>query len=191
MKRPPLKIFYSYAHEDEQARDRLDEYLELLARRNLVVRWHDRHIVPGREWNEAIQTALSDADIILLLISKAFLDAEYVRNHEIPEAMAEHVAGRARVVPILLDEVDGWQDAAFAKLELLPSKGKAVSLWKDPVKAYANIARGIERVTKDIIVAGGGPFEFGAHEFAEAELDQLSKVRELAALTAYDDCVRP
>ena len=51
MKRPPLKIFYSYAHEDEQARDRLDEYLELLARRNLVVRWHDRHIVPGREWN--------------------------------------------------------------------------------------------------------------------------------------------
>ena len=79
------------------------------------------------------------------------------------------------VVPILLDEVEGWQDAAFAKLELLPAKGKAVSSWKDPVKAYANIARGIERVTKDIIVTGGGPFEFGAHEFAEAELEQLSK----------------
>lgn len=175
MKRPPLKIFYSYSHEDEQARDRLDEHLELLARRNLVVRWHDRHIVPGHEWNEAIQTALSDADIILLLISKAFLDSEYVQDHEIPEAMAEHVAGRARVVPILLEEIDDWQGAAFAKLELLPAKGKAVSLWKDPVKAYANIARGIERVTKDIIVAGGGPFEFGAHEFTEAELGQLSK----------------
>ena len=65
--------------------------------------------------------------------------------------MAEHAAGRVHVVPILLEEVWGWYDAAFAKLELLPVKGKAVSSWKDPVKAYANIAHGIECVTRDIL----------------------------------------
>jgi endonuclease/exonuclease/phosphatase family metal-dependent hydrolase len=30
-------------------------------------------------------------------------------------------------------------------------------------------------VVKDIIIAGGGPFEFGPHEFSEAELSRLSK----------------
>jgi endonuclease/exonuclease/phosphatase family metal-dependent hydrolase len=185
MKRPPLKIFYSYAHEDANARDRLDEHLELLARRNLIVRWHDRHIVPGQEWNEAITTALGDADIILLLVSKAFMESDYVRTHEIPCAMREHDAGRARVLPILLQDVKGWRKAPFAKLEVLPDKGHAVSAWNDPVAAYASIAKGIEKVAKDIIVAGGGPFEFGAHTFTEAELSSLSKgarKRTLAAL---------
>lgn len=67
MKRGPLKVFYSYAHQDEKARDTLDQHLELLSRRNLILRWHDRHIVPGSEWNSAIQEALESADIIISL----------------------------------------------------------------------------------------------------------------------------
>jgi hypothetical protein len=69
--RSPLKVFYSYAHQDEKARDSLDQHLELLARRNLILRWHD--IVPGSEWDSAIQEALESADIILLLVSKSFM----------------------------------------------------------------------------------------------------------------------
>ena len=173
MKRGPLRVFYSYAHEDEKARDALDQHLELLARRNLILRWHDRHIVPGSEWGGAIQEALDTADIIVLLVSRAFMGSRYVNEHEIPAAMDEHEAGRARVVPILLENVPGWRDAPFARLEVLPTKGRAVSQWADPVAAFADVARGIGQVAKDIIVAGGGPFEFGAHEFSEAELSDL------------------
>ncbi len=173
MKRGPLKVFYSYAHQDEKARDTLDQHLELLARRNLILRWHDRHIVPGSEWDSAIQEALESADIILLLVSKSFMASRYVKDEEIPAAMREHEAGRARVVPVLLENVPGWRKAPFARLELLPTKGRAVSQWRDPVAAFADVARGIGRVAKDIIVAGGGPFEFGAHEFTEAELSSL------------------
>jgi hypothetical protein len=192
MKRPPLRVFYSYAHEDENARDRLDEHLELLARRNLVVRWYDRHVVPGKEWDHSIRAALDEADIILLLVSRSFLASRYVQDHEIPEAMAEHTAGRARVIPILLEEVEGWSRAAFAKLEVLPTKAKAVSSWADPVAAYADIARGIERVVRNVIVAGGGPFEFGAHEFTEAELSTLragARTRCLAGLERLRDAL--
>lgn len=174
VKRGPLKVFYSYAHEDEKARDMLDQHLELLSRRNLIVRWHDQHIVPGSEWDNAIQQALESADIILLLVSRAFLASSYVREEEIPAAMREHEAGRARVVPVLLENVPGWRKAPFARLELLPTKGRAVSQWRDPVAAFADVARGIGRVAKDIIVTGGGPFEFGAHEFTEAELSGLA-----------------
>ena len=184
MKRPPLKVFYSYAHEDEEARDLLDEHLELLARRNFIVRWHDRHIVPGQEWNRAIGNALDDADIILLLVSRAFMQSAYVHRHEIPAAMKEHAAGRARVVPVLLEDVKNWRKAPFAKLEVLPDKGHAVSDWHDPVAAYANVARGIEKVARDIIIAGGGPFEFGAHRFTEAELSTLTKGARARTLDA-------
>jgi len=184
MKRPPLKVFYSYAHEDEKARDLLDEHLELLARRNLILRWHDRHIIPGQEWNREIETALDEADIILLLVSRAFMQSDYVHRHEIPAAMQEHAAGRARVVPVLLEDVENWRKAPFAKLEVLPDKGHAVSDWHDPVAAYANVAQGIEKLARDIIIAGGGPFEFGAHRFTEAELSTLTKGARARTLDA-------
>ena len=145
----------------------------LLARQNLIVGWHDRHIVPGAEWNAEIGDALSAADIVLLLVSKAFMSSRYVNEFEIPCAMQAHEEGRVRVVPVLLEEVDGWEQAPFARLQILPSGALPITQWDDPVAAFRDIARGVRKVAKDIIVAGGGPFEFGAHEFTEAELAEL------------------
>jgi len=176
MKRGPLKVFYSYAHEDEALRDRIDEYLEILARQNLIVRWHDRHILPGSEWDASISEALTSADIILLLISQAFQASEYIRDYEIPAAMKAHQGGGARVVPILLEDTPGWTQADYARLQFLPTGAKAISTWDDPVHAFRDIARGIRQVVKDVIIAGGGPFEFGPHEFSEAEISELSKI---------------
>jgi hypothetical protein len=95
--------------------------------------------------------------------------------YEIPAAMEAHEAGRSRVVPIFLEDVPGWHQAEFAKLQFLPTGARPISTWKDPVEAFADITRGIRQVVKDIIIAGGGPFEFGPHEFTEAELSRLSK----------------
>jgi len=176
MKRGPLKVFFSYAHKDEALRDRIDEYLELLARQNLIVRWHDRNILPGSEWDKSISEAMASADIILLLISPSFLASDYIKNFEIPAAMQAHQAGNTRVVPILLEDVPGWDKAEFAKLQFLPTGAKAISTWEDPVDAFADIARGLRKVVKNIIVAGGGPFEFGPHEFSEAEISDLPKI---------------
>jgi endonuclease/exonuclease/phosphatase family metal-dependent hydrolase len=182
MKRGPLKVFYSYAHKDEALRDRLDEHLELLARQNLIVRWYDRHILPGSEWNAAIAEALKSSDIILFLISNAFNASEYINKYEVPAAMEAHESGRSRVVPILLEDVPGWHKTGFAKLQFLPTGARPISKWKDPVDAFADIARGVRQVVKDIIIAGGGPFDFGPHEFTEAELSRLSKpVRDRTA----------
>jgi endonuclease/exonuclease/phosphatase family metal-dependent hydrolase len=182
MRRGPLRVFYSYAHEDADSRDHIDQHLELLRRQHLVVGWHDRHIVPGTEWNEIIGEKLKSADIILLLVSHAFMTSDYVNAVEIPEAMKAHESGDARVVPILLERISGREKAPFARLQILPSGAKPVSEWDDPVDAFRDIARGVRRVAKDIIIEGGGPFEFGAHEFTEAELGALPKIeRERAA----------
>src|SRR4051794_35309792 len=131
MQRGPLKLFFSYAHEDADARRELDEHLDLLERQKVVVTWNDRLITPGQEWAGSIEQNLRAADIILLLISRTFLESKFVREVEIPQALARHDQGRARVLPVLLEPVDDLPGQPFGKLEVLPSKGVAISHWED------------------------------------------------------------
>ena len=38
----PLTVFYSYAHEDERLRKKLEKHLSLLRQQGLITEWHDR-----------------------------------------------------------------------------------------------------------------------------------------------------
>src|SRR5215203_2425909 len=47
------------------------------------------------------------------------------------------------------------------------------STWDDPVRAFADIADGVRKAATEIIWKRGGPFEFGPHQFTDAELAEL------------------
>lgn len=70
----PLEVFYSYAHEDEMLRRKLETQLSLLKRRGVITAWHDRDISAGTRWEEEIDTHLNTAQLILLLVSPDFMD---------------------------------------------------------------------------------------------------------------------
>ena len=55
-----VRLFYSYAHEDEELRNELE-------RKQLIAPWHDRRIVAGRDWDTEIDVNLRDAELMLLL----------------------------------------------------------------------------------------------------------------------------
>ena len=78
-----LKLFYSYAHEDEKLRDELHQYLTAAREEGLFDEWHDRDICPGADWNKAISDHLRSSHIILLLISKDFVASDYIRGVEL------------------------------------------------------------------------------------------------------------
>jgi len=190
MQRGPLKLFFSYAHEDADARSELDDHLDLLERQQVVLPWSDRQITPGREWAGSIEENLRAADIILLLISRPFLESPFVREVEIPQALAQHDQGKARVLPVLLEPVDDLPRQAFGKLEVLPSKGVAISQWDDRARALADVVEGIRRAATEIVWERGGPFEFGPHPFTEAELvdlDEPDRTWALARLRELHD----
>jgi len=44
-----IKLFYSYAHEDEALRDDLAKHLAVLRRQGLISSMHDREIIAGSE----------------------------------------------------------------------------------------------------------------------------------------------
>jgi len=141
----PAQLFYSYAREDEALRDQLEKHLTILQRQQVISGWHDRAIKAGTEWERQINEHLDAAHIILLLISADFIASDYCWGKEVKRAMERHDSGAARVIPILLREVD-WTGAPFSKLQALTQDAKPVTSWPNQDEAFANIARGIRQV---------------------------------------------
>src|ERR1700737_2215407 len=97
-----LTIFYSYAHEDERLRKKLETHLSLLRKQGIIAEWHDRKIVPGSDWSQVADTYLDSASVILLLVSPDFLASEYCYGIEMQRALECHRSGEAQVIPIIL-----------------------------------------------------------------------------------------
>ena len=137
-----VKVFISYAHEDEAFREKLEEHLSILQRGGIISAWHDRKITPGREWAGLIDKQLESAHLILLLVSSSFLASDYAYNVEMEAALKRHNRGEAVVIPIILRPVV-WEQAPFGKLQALPRDAKPVSKWGDRNEAFVSIVNGI------------------------------------------------
>ncbi|HEY1348801.1 MAG TPA: toll/interleukin-1 receptor domain-containing protein [Ktedonobacteraceae bacterium] len=175
----PLRIFYSYAAQDNDLRITLDNHLALLRQEGLITTWHDRLIQGGQEWSREIDAHLEAADIILLLISEAFLASDYCYGVEMKRALKRHEEGSARVIPIILRHVD-WFKAPFGSLQALPTKGEPIvgGRWHDVDEAFSDAARSIRRIVEKLLEGQSGqkPGKKPAgptHPDAQATLAQL------------------
>jgi hypothetical protein len=145
---PPIKVFVSYAHEDDALRVKIAKQLGILD----IVVWVDREISAGEEWSDEIARELDAADIILLLISDDFLSSDFVKNVEIPRALERHADENARVVPVLVRPVN-WGHLPISKLQAIPSDEKWVTGtndWNSLDEAVRSVAKSIESVVEDI-----------------------------------------
>jgi hypothetical protein len=146
---PPIEVFISYSHEDEALRKKLGTHLSLLKRNKVIDEWHDWRIGAGQEWAGAIDEHLNSAAVILLLVSPDFLASDYCCDIEMTRALQRHDAGDARVIPVILRDVD-WQGAPFAKLNALPKDAKPVTSWSSRDKAFTDVARGIREAVEEL-----------------------------------------
>jgi len=155
-------VFFSYSHEDEELRNRLEKHLALLKRQGLVDAWHDRPILAGTELDRAISSSLEAADIILLLVSADFLASDYCYSKEMQLAMERHEAGSAVVVPVILKPCD-WHSAPFGKLLATPRDGKPVTSWANVEEALADVASHVRKRVEDANRRGPRPDEVSWH----------------------------
>lgn len=144
-----IEIFFSYAHEDEELRNELAKHLKLLERQRVIKAWHDRDITAGDEWEREIEKQLNAAQIILLLISADFMASDFCWSVDLERAMQRHKAGEARVIPIILREVD-WKEAPFGKLQPLPKNEKPITNWGNRDQAFADIAKSITKIVREL-----------------------------------------
>ncbi len=186
IKRRPLKLFFCYAHENANVREALDRHLDILEREGLVTVWYDGVIVPGTQWSDVIDENLRGADIVVLLVSKAFLKSRYIAEVEMRLALELYKKQTAVPVPVLVEEVPEYAELPLAEFESLPYKAKPIAEWDDPVRALDDVVAGIRRAAMGLLLDSGGAFDPGPHFFTDAELvnlDPPERARTLEGLS--------
>ena len=143
----PIEIFFCYAHEDEDLMNDVRRQLVIFERKGLIIKWHDRMIPPGEEWENHIDSRLRQAQIILLFVSPSFIESKYCYDIEVKEALKRHESNEANVIPIILRPC-AWEEAPFGKLQALPQDGRPVSLWEDRDHVCLDIAKSIMEVAR-------------------------------------------
>jgi len=164
----PLKIFYSYAHEDRTLRGELGKHLANCRKQKICEDWSDGDIVSGDNWDQEIKDKLRSADVVLLLVSADFLNSDYIGSVEIQEAMQRHQEKKAQVIPVVLRFCD-FEGSVFSKLSGLPTDLKPVTAWPNQDEAWTDVVRGLKRVfTRMRSTNGSGPQTSSAPSSAAA-----------------------
>jgi internalin A len=145
------KVFICYSKNNLTQRKRLESELKILSNEGLLAgHWHDRMIDPGEEWDPKIQRELYGADVVIVLLSSAALATDYITNHEIPKALEMHRAGKAVLVPVIL-ETCRWAETVLSDLNVLPDKAKALNTWNRSSDAWNSVAEGLAKVFEKLM----------------------------------------
>jgi len=143
-------LFFSYSHKDEDLRDQLEVHLSTLKRQGLLSSWHDRRILAGAEFGNAIDENLDSSDIILLLISPDFIASEYCYEKEMKRALARHAKREARVIPVILRPCD-WTGLPFGSLLAAPKDGLAITKWPNIDDAFLDVVLAIKKGLTEVV----------------------------------------
>lgn len=135
----PLKVFLAYARKDARHRNELMAHLSGVIEKGILGVWYDEKIPAGTHWREEILEHLQQAQMVLLLVSPWFRDSPSCRE-EVGMAMELARSGKARVIPILVGQVE-YETAPYAHLQFLPGNGPVPSSDGDARNAaFAEIA---------------------------------------------------
>lgn len=146
----PKKIFISYSHKDETFKDELLEHMSGLKSSGIIDTWHDRKILAGDNLNTEIDENLEASEIIIFLISSAFISSNYCMNIEAKKALEMHKERRAILIPIIIRHVD-WSHSGLSHLAALPTDAKPVASWNDKDESWVNVVQGLKSLIEKFI----------------------------------------
>jgi hypothetical protein len=146
MGEPPLKIVMLYSRFDEDMKNELNTHLANLRNNGTIAIWHDRDILPGKDWKKEIKINIDNADIVLLLISANFLASDFINEHEMKIAINRHRKGESTIIPIALKECDLEGNELLDGFQFLPKDAKPISTWSNKDTGYLDVVKGIRKI---------------------------------------------
>lgn len=123
----PLRIFISYSHDECNyfptfKKDfvkwcRLPQFkIEVFA---------DDAIPIGMDWDEFLKTKVAECDIMILLVSQAFINSNYIREKEFGAALERLKAGRSLlIVPIYFAPCQFESEEELSRLQFFKPHGE-------------------------------------------------------------------
>ncbi|MEO7328512.1 MAG: toll/interleukin-1 receptor domain-containing protein, partial [Minicystis sp.] len=179
--RPPARVVWLFAPEDESLARELLRFSSVLAGQGLIQNWSASDILAGQDWRSAVVQHLRSADVIMVLISADFLANEIWLSW--PEMIAVRNEGRTRVVPVLLRPT--LLPAELSELSTLPRDGKAISARPNRDEAFLEVIRGLQEIvtfrptkTETDHVVAPSPAIVAAHQTVDDifQLDGLPRI---------------
>jgi internalin A len=123
----PVRLFVSYAHEDERQLKRLDAILDVLEQQHGLTSWRDTRLIAGDEWDEEIRNRLEAMDIFLFIASQTSLVRPYIKDPELKRARERREAGEIEIVSVKLEPCASDEDGYLGKLQRLATKYKSIA----------------------------------------------------------------
>jgi len=156
----PARVFLAFTYADRSFYEDLVAQLASFQRVGMIDNWHEYEIPPAKDWQQAQNERLTQADIILLLISPDFIASDYYYSVQMKQALERDAAGQARVLPILCRPVY-LEHLPIARLQFLPRsdprKIKAVSEWRNKDSAYTEIVKEVKKAITELF--GASPIQ--------------------------------
>ena len=146
---PRMRLFVSYAHDDEKKIRPLSKHLTILGERGYIQTWQDTQLVAGEEWKDRILEELARADIVLLFHSINSCASTFIQQTEAPEAVKRAQAGdnSCTLIVVPLDRKD-WDKNVPLEQEL---KKFQTATWNaKPVLEYSPQRKGWQEVEHSI-----------------------------------------
>lgn len=132
-----IDAYMCYAPSERRHAETVAETLAALETAGTLALGWDRDATAGSRFTDGVRDRIDEADMVLLLMSKAFLGSNFCQdqmNHAIDRDIL--------VVPIVLESCD-WMKTAARQSEFLPSDSNPLSTWQDQAAALADIADGV------------------------------------------------
>jgi hypothetical protein len=147
----PVKVFVSYSHDDTRALKALNRSFSSMKYLRMVDVWDDGKLIPGEEWDPKIVAKLEAADIVLLLVSSAFVGSYYCMEKEWPKISDRHKKNEVCAVPIYLSEGD-FKNLPFSNLQWVPkNKKKYINQYKSISVAFDQVAIEIRELVDSVL----------------------------------------
>ena len=138
------KIFISYSHEDKKIAHKVAKYFDNIA-------WIDRNeLYLGDKFEQEILKAIKDADIAILLISKNFLNSNFIMNKELVwiEKRRE-VYTLINVVPFIIEPCKWEKNKFLSSLLVTLNEGKTLSEVKNKKQFLLEFKSNIKKILED------------------------------------------
>jgi hypothetical protein len=129
------EVFIAYGHADRAVADRLYELL----RTRRVSAWYDAFIPAGNDWRDAIVAHLSQAQVMVILLSAAALQSDELKK-ELAVADQENV-------PLLAARLENVKPGGAFAYEL--ARGNWFEVFTDPDARLGELADLLGRLVRD------------------------------------------
>jgi hypothetical protein len=144
----PLSIFIAHTYDDSRRLQNIEQILETIRYQEKNINLEFGEIALDTRWKMSRHDYLESVDLILLLVTRAFVATEYCYSEQLRWAILRHREEKAYIIPILL-QACLWDGTPFSGLHTItPANRRAVDEWPQSGRAINAIAKDIRAAVR-------------------------------------------